>query len=246
MLPSVVSMKPNGKSAVVTGGTTGLGLAVAKALVNDGCQVMYAARKPAGSPLPGAHFHPLDVRDPDSVHTLMAAAADRFGGIDILVANAGTSRPGPVRALSHDDWTTVIDTNLTGTFSCVSAALPHLEKSPQGRIITLSSALAVRPAPGASSYAASKAALEMFTRVLALEVAAQGITANCVSPGFIDAGMGRRLSANTAVWPAYEAKLATPRLGTGDEVAAAVRYLISPDASYVNGHVLEVNGGLRW
>lgn len=233
---------------MVTGGTKGLGRAVVSAFVAEGCQVMYAAREPTphDDGLCDAVFQPVDVRDRDSVLELMSAAVRRFGGMDILVTSAGISRPGPVRSLTRDAWTDVISTNLTGVFMCVTAALPHLERAENGRVITLSSALAARPVPGAAAYAASKAALETFTRVAALENAALGITVNSVSPGFIDDGMGRSLARNEQIWPHYRAKLAGGRMGTAEEVAAAAVFLASPESSYINGHVLEVNGGLLW
>jgi 3-oxoacyl-[acyl-carrier protein] reductase len=239
-------MRLVGKTAVVTGGTKGLGRAVTTAFLAEGCQVMYAGREPVEDPSLRAAFQRVDVRDRGSVRELMSAAVRRFGGLDILVANAGVSRPGPVSTLAAEAWTEVIDTNLTGVFTCVAAALPHLEQAGGGRVITLSSALAGRPVPGAAAYAASKAAIEMFTRVAALETAALGITVNCISPGFIDEGMGRSLAANGRVWPHFQTKLAAGRMGTAEEVAAAAVFLASQEASYVNGHVLEVNGGLRW
>jgi 3-oxoacyl-[acyl-carrier protein] reductase len=240
-------MRLTGKTAVVTGGTKGLGRAVTRAFLAEGCQVMYAGREPVEDDgLREAAFQRVDVRDRDSVVELMTAAGQRFGGLDILVANAGVSRPGPVATLAGEAWAEVIATNLTGVFTCVAAALPHLRRARGGRVITMSSALAGQPVPGASAYAASKAAIEAFTRVAAVEAAPFGITVNCISPGFIDEGMGRSLAANQQVWPQYEAKLAGGRMGTADEVASAAVFLASREASYINGHVLEVNGGLRW
>ncbi|MFC4908382.1 SDR family NAD(P)-dependent oxidoreductase [Actinomadura gamaensis] len=191
-------------------------------------------------------FLPVDVRDPVSVRALLHAVREEFGGFDLLVANAGISRPGPVAALAPDSWEDVVQTNLTGVFHCVQAAIPYLERSADGRIITVSSVLGSRPVPGAAAYAAAKSAVETFSKVAALELAPAGITVNCLSPGFIDAGMGRELAANRDVWPAFEGKLALGRMGTGDEVARAALFLAGADSSYVNGHVLEVNGGLRW
>jgi 3-oxoacyl-[acyl-carrier protein] reductase len=241
-------MRLEGRIAVITGGTRGLGRHLVAAFRAEGARVLYAGRTPAPDAPDGEDvaFHPVDVRDPASVRALMAEAQSRFGGVDIVVANAGSSRPGPVGELDPQAWAEVLDTNLTGALHCLQAALPHLEKSPAGRVINLSSALATRVAPGAAAYSVSKAGLEMLTRVAAVELAGRGITVNCVSPGFIDAGMGRVLADTPAVWARYEPKLATGRLGVPSEVSAAAVFLASDDGSYVNGHVLEVNGGLLW
>jgi len=245
-------MKLKGKSAVVTGGTRGLGRAIAEEFLAEGARVVVASRQEGAAWELAARwgdavgFREVDVRDPGSVASLMGAAAEQLDGLDIVVANAGVSRPGPVAALAAENWTQVLATNVTGVFHCVQAAVPHLAASGAGRLITLSSALAVRPTPGAVSYCASKAAVEALTRVAALELAARGITANCLSPGFIDEGMGRELAQNETVWPLFRDKLAMGRLGYADEVARAAVFLAGDDSSYVNGHVLEVSGGLTW
>lgn len=135
---------------------------------------------------------------------------------------------------------------MNGLFHCVQAAVPYLERSGSGRIITMSSALGSRPAPGASAYCATKAAVEMFSKVIALELAPKGIVVNCLAPGFIDEGMGRLLKQNQAVWSTYAPKVALGRMGTGREIAGAAVYLAGDAGAYVNGHVLEVNGGLAW
>lgn len=241
-----------GKVAVVTGGTRGLGRAIADAYVAEGCRVMCAARDPGtvaefiDARDGRVAFHPVDVRDPVSVRELMDATHQKFGRLDVLVANAGASRPGPAAEIDPKHWAEVIDTNVTGTFLCTRSAVPYLELDGGGRVITLSSALATRVAPGASAYAASKAAIEMFTRVTAVELAPRGITVNCLSPGFIDEGMGHELTQNERVWSHYRSKLALGRPGRGDEVASAAVFLAADAASYINGHVLEVNGGLGW
>ncbi|MFI2778826.1 SDR family NAD(P)-dependent oxidoreductase [Streptomyces sp. ALB3] len=240
------------KVAVVTGGTRGLGLKIAEAFVAEGARVVAAARSAEGAAESLGHlgdravFEQTDVRDPESVRSLLSVAADRFGGVDIVVANAGLSRPGPVSGLSFEHWSQALDTNVNGVFHCVKEAVPYLEKSERGRIITLSSALGSRPTRGAASYCSTKAAVEMFTRVVALELAPLGITVNCLSPGFIDEGMGKLLKANEAVWGTYAPKVSLGRMGQGEEVADAAVYLASAAGSYVNGHVLEVNGGLSW
>lgn len=245
-------MRLRDKVAVVTGGTKGLGLKITEGFVAEGARVVVAARGEEGAARALEHlgdraaFVRADVRDAESVRSLLGAAADRFGGVDVVVANAGMSRPGPLTGLSFEHWSEVLDTNLNGLFHCVKEAVPYLEKSGAGRIITLSSALGSRPTRGAASYCSTKAAVEMFTRVAALELAPLGITVNCLSPGFVDEGMGRLLKANEAVWAQYGPKIALGRMGLGEEVADAAVYLAADSGSYVNGHVLEVNGGLSW
>ncbi|MER5809356.1 SDR family NAD(P)-dependent oxidoreductase [Streptomyces sp. NPDC002033] len=246
-------MKLKGRVAVVTGATRGLGLRIAEGFVAEGAYVVAAARGEEGArealePLgERAVFHRVDVRDPESVRILTDAVAEAYGGIDILVANAGVSRSGAAAGLAGADWADVVDTNLNGLFHCVRAAVPHLERSRAGgRIIAMSSALGSRPTPGASSYCATKAAVEMFSKVIALELAPRGITVNCLSPGFIDEGMGKLLKRNEAVWSKYAPKISLGRMGSGAEVADAAVYLAADSGSYVNGHVLEINGGLGW
>lgn len=245
-------MRLKGKIAVVTGGTRGIGKRIVESFVAEGCRVVCAARTSGHDSEAldacGEHvaFQQVDVRDPESVDSLMRAAEDHFGGLDIVVANAGVSRPGRVDTLSTADWRDVVDTDLTGVFLCTRAAVPYLEHSDAGRIVNVSSALATRVAPGAAAYCSAKAAVEMFTKVSAIELAPRGITVNCLSPGFIDEGMGRELSSNETIWSQYGPKLAMGRLGRPDELAAAAVFLACDEGSYVNGHVLEVNGGLQW
>lgn len=242
-------MQLQGKTAVVTGGTRGLGRAVAQALADAGALVVAAARdiQPDPSDLGGRIVHvKADVTVPQSVAELMRTTHERYGGPHIVVANAGVSRPGPVSVLSTEDWEAVIGTNLTGVFHTVREAVPFLRDVEAGRIITMSSLLGQRAMPGAAAYCASKAAVERFTEVCALELAPQGITVNCLSPGFIEEGQGRALMANEAIWPRLRSTLATGRPGTGAEVARAAVFLASPKSSYVNGAVLPVDGGVRW
>ncbi|MFI9812603.1 SDR family NAD(P)-dependent oxidoreductase [Saccharothrix variisporea] len=245
-------MKLAGKVAVVTGGAKELGAAVTRGFLAEGARVVCAGRdEVAAKELVDSSggdvvFHPVDVRHQESVRELFDFAAGHFGAVDVVVANAGVSRPGPIAALALEAWTEVFDTNVTGLLHCLQAAVPVLERGGGGRIITMSSALGARAVPGASAYCASKAAVEMLTKVAAIELAPKGISVNCLSPGFIDVGMGRQLAANEAVWSQYRTKLAAGRMGTAEQVAAAAVYLASADADYVNGHVLAVDGGLRW
>lgn len=234
-----------GRTAVVTGGTRGLGAVIARALVGEGAAVVVAGRD-VGSGGDGTFAVKTDVTVPESVADLMRQAHERFGGPHIVVANAGIARPGPVTALSADRWREVVDTNLTGVFHTVQAAAPYLTEAGGGRIVTVSSALGRRPMRGAASYCASKAAVEMFTQVCALELAPANITVNCLAPGFVDEGMGRDIIANEALWNRYRPAIAMARPGTGTEVARAAVFLTSDDSAYITGQTLNVDGGIGW
>ncbi|WKD32289.1 SDR family NAD(P)-dependent oxidoreductase [Streptomyces xanthophaeus] len=239
-------MKLRGRTAVVTGGTRGLGREVTEALVSAGATVVVASREAEeGSTRDGVIALKADVTAPDAMSSLLRTVHERYGGPHIVVANAGISRPGPVAALPPDDWYDVINTNLNGVFRTVQAALPYVGAEPGGRIIAMSSLLGSRAMPGAAAYCASKAAIEALVRVCALEVAASGTTVNCVAPGYIDAGMGSALLADERFGPMVAAALASGRPGTGAEVAEAVLFLASAESSYVNGQVLGVDGGVR-
>jgi 3-oxoacyl-[acyl-carrier protein] reductase len=240
------------KVVVITGGTRSLGRSIAAAMLREGAHVVCAARAEhdldqlMGVSRGKVSFTPVDVRDRSSVEKLMHFAAAAKGRVDILVANAGVSRDGPVDTLPIDDWADVISTNLTGTFHCIQAVIPYMRRQGGGTIITISSALSTRVAAGAGAYCASKAAIDMLTRVSAAELADDGIRVNALAPGFIDEGMGKRLADNDALWETYQHRLLARRLGTADEVGRAAVFLASDHSSYINGHVLEVNGGLQW
>ncbi|GAA0573278.1 3-oxoacyl-ACP reductase FabG [Paractinoplanes ferrugineus] len=245
-------MRLSGKTAVITGGTRGLGRAIAERYLREGARVVCAARNPYDikevidlDPDRCAYL-PVDVTSDQSVDALMAETVDTFGGVDILVANAGVSRDGRVDRLALDDWRDMVSTNLTGVFLCTRAAVPYLERSDAGRIVTVSSSMATRVAVGAAGYCATKAAVEMFTRVSAIELAPRGILVNALAPGILDEGMGQQVTANDRIWSKYRTRLSLGRPGTGEEAADAAVFLAGPEASYVNGHVLEVNGGLLW
>ncbi|MEU5580037.1 SDR family NAD(P)-dependent oxidoreductase [Streptomyces huasconensis] len=240
-----------GRTAVITGGTRGLGRAIAERYLAEGANVVAAARNPHDfkevlDEYPDrARFETVEVTSAESLRQLMATACRHFGTVDVVVANAGVSRDGRVHRLSEGDWHEMVDTNLTGTFLTTQAAVPVLEKQ-GGRIINVSSSMATRVAVGAAGYCATKAAIEMFTKVSAMELAPKGILVNGLAPGVIDEGMGRDLQTNKKVWEAYRTRFALGRLGRSEEVAAAAVFLAQDASSYVNGHVLEVNGGLLW
>lgn len=239
----------DGKVAVVTGGTKGLGAAICEYFVGAGATVVAASRsaQPDDSPLPERSIVlQADVTEPDSVARLFDETAERFGGIDILVSNAGVSWNGRLKRLDLSRWKDMIDVNLTGLFICTQSVVPHLERRGGGSILTVSSCMASRPAVGASGYVASKAAVEAFTRAAALELAGTGIRVNCLAPGFLDVGMGVSLRQNERAWSLYEPSLMAGHMGSGADAAAAAAFLCSGAAGYINGAVLEVNGGLRW
>jgi 3-oxoacyl-[acyl-carrier protein] reductase len=245
-------MRLKGKVAVITGGTRGLGRAMAQRFLDEGANVVCAARTPGDSEVlikqsaDRAIFHPIDVTDPASVAETMDVAQQTYGGLDILVANAGVNRDGKIEHLTPADWKHMVDTNLNGVFYCTQAAAKHMVPQGSGRIITVSSCMATRVAIGAAGYAATKAAVEMFTKTAAIELGRKGIQVNCVAPGVLDGGMGAAVAGNETLWNAYRPRFALGRAGRLDEAADAAVFLASDESSYVNGHVLEVNGGLLW
>jgi 3-oxoacyl-[acyl-carrier protein] reductase len=245
-------MRLTGMTAVITGGTRGLGRAIAEGFLDEGASVLCAARNPydieelVDKEPDRVAFHATDVTDPDSVRSMVDTAVQRFGSLDVLVANAGISHNGMITRLTPSDWEATVSTNLTGVFLCTQAAAKVMAGQGGGRIITVSSCTASRVAVGAAAYSASKAAVEMFSRSAAVELAPKGIAVNCLSPGYVDEGMGRDLAANEKVWDVYRPRLLAGRLGRPAEIAAAAIFLAGQDSSYVNGHVLEVNGGLMW
>ena len=245
-------MSLTGKTAIVTGGSRGIGKAVCLELARRGCNIVLsfagntAAADQTVSDCQALGVQALavqgNVADADAVKALFDAALEKFGAIDILVNNAGITRDNLLMLLKEEDFDAVVDTNLKGTFLCMKAAVRPMMKQRHGRIISLSSVVGLHGNAGQVNYAASKAGVIGMTKSLAKELAGRNITVNAVAPGFIDTDM-------TAVLPekAKEAILASipmARLGAAEDVANAVAFLASDEAGYITGQVLAVDGGM--
>jgi len=216
--------------ALVTGGTRGIGAAVADALRERGWKVVTLSRN--GGDLQA------DVADPEAVERAFAQARDRFGPVHVLVNNAGHRRDGLAIRMSAEEWGSVVETNLSGAFHCTRRALDDMLSARWGRIVNVSSVVAERANPGQANYAASKAGLLALTRTVAREMARKGVTCNAVLPGVIETDMTADVAEGLV------AAVPAGRVGQPADVAACVAFLCSEEASYVNGAMLAVDGGL--
>ncbi len=240
-----------GRVALVTGASRGIGRAIAMSLASGGAMVIAAARGTnAQSTVDAivaaggtAELASLDVTDPASVELITKDVLGRHGRIDILVNNAGVTRDQLLLRMKREDWDAVLAANLTGAFTCVQAVLKSMVKARHGRIISITSVVGEAGNAGQANYAASKAGLIGFTKALAQEVASRGITVNAVAPGMIETDMTKAISEGAH--EEWAKKIPLQRLGTPEDVAAAVRFLASDEAAYITGHVLAVNGGMR-
>ena len=238
----------SGKRALVTGASGAIGGAIARALHAQGAHVVLSGTRRdsldalAGELGANAYVTPCDLADSDAVGGLMAAAAEAAGGIDILVNNAGLTRDNLALRLKNEDWQTVLDVNLTAAFRLSRDALRPMMKQRWGRIINITSIVGHTGNPGQANYAASKAGVIGMAKSLAQEVASRGITVNCVAPGFIETPMTDTLSEDQR--EKLIQAIPSKRLGSAADVAACVIFLAGPEAAYVTGQTLHVNGGM--
>jgi 3-oxoacyl-[acyl-carrier protein] reductase len=247
MVPSTFA----GKTALVTGASRGIGRAIALALAARGAHVIAAARSidaargtvdevvASGGK---AQAVALDIANDASVESTVAALLKEHATIPLLVNNAGITRDNLLMRMKKEDWNEVIDTNLSGIYRSCRSLVPSMVKARYGRIVNITSVVARSGNAGQANYAASKAGTEGLTRSLAKELASRNITVNCVAPGFIDTDMTRSL--NEAQRAQLLENVPMKRLGTPGDIASAVTYLLSDDASYVTGITLCVNGGM--
>jgi 3-oxoacyl-[acyl-carrier protein] reductase len=243
--------KLDGKTALVTGASQGIGEAIAKLLALQGARVVVAARneeklkalaaaigEAGGQALPLV----LDVTQPETFGERLKTLPEDFAGIDVLVNNAGVTADNLLARMSLEDWERVLRTNLTGAFALTKEVIRGMMKRRWGRIINVSSVVGMMGNPGQANYAASKAGLIGFSKSLARELGSRNITVNVVAPGYIQTAMTEKLPE--ASREELTGAIALKRLGTVEDIAAAVLYLASEEAGYVTGHTLNISGGL--
>jgi 3-oxoacyl-[acyl-carrier protein] reductase len=240
----------SGRIALVTGASRGIGRAIASLLAERGAHVVAAAReenaKAAADEITAAggrcEHIALDITAPGAGAAAVAGLLQRHGRIDILVNNAGITRDQLLLRMKPDDWDAVLATNLTAAFALTQAALKPMLKQRAGRIVSISSVVGQAGNAGQANYAASKAGMIGFSKAVALEVASRGITVNVVAPGLIDTDMTRAITGSAH--EDWASRIPLKRLGSPADVAAAVCFLASDEASYITGQVLAVNGGM--
>lgn len=241
-----------GKVAVVTGAGRGIGYTIAQRLASGGAKVAVisrslssctAAAEKINAEFPGAaKAYAVDVADYEAMQTVGAQVIADFGSVDILVNNAGITRDGLMLRMKEEDWDAVLDTNLKGAFAATKAFLKPLMKSSAGRIINISSVVGIVGNPGQANYCASKAGMIGYSKSLAKELASRKVTCNVIAPGFIATEMTDVL--NETQREAILKNIPLGLLGEPEDIAAAVEFLASPQAAYITGQVLAVDGGM--
>lgn len=237
-----------GKCALVTGASGGIGAAIARALHDAGATVALSGTRT--EPLEAlaaelgarAHVVPANLADAEAVAALPGAAEAAMGALDILVNNAGLTRDNLAMRMKDEDWDLVLAVNLTASFRLARAVLRGMMKSRWGRIISVTSVVGATGNPGQANYAASKAGVTGMTKALAQEVASRGVTVNCIAPGFIATAMTAALNEQQTA--AISQRIPAGRLGSPEDVAACALFLASEEAGYVTGQTLHVNGGM--
>jgi len=240
----------SGRIALVTGASRGIGKAIAAKLAAQGAHVISAARGDNAKAVAeeivaaGGKAEPvaLDITEPGACEAAVAGALGRHGRLDILVNNAGITKDQLLLRMKRDDWDAVLATNLTANFVLTQAVLKPMLKQRGGRIVSISSVVGQAGNAGQANYAASKAGIIGFSKAVALEVASRGITVNVVAPGLIDTDMTRAIT--NSAHEEWASRIPLKRLGSPEDIAAAVCFLASDEASYITGQVLAVNGGM--
>lgn len=245
-------MHLDGKTALITGASRGIGRAIAIRLASEGAAVAinYAGNAKAAEEVKSiieaaggkAMLVQADVSSAESVDAMIKEVVEAFGGIDILVNNAGITRDGLLMRMKEEDWDAVINTNLKGVFYCTKAVSKLMMKKRAGRIVNMASVVGLTGNAGQANYAAAKAGVIGFSKTMAKELASRGITVNMVAPGYIDTDMTAVLSES--VRETMVSGIPLGRAGTPEDVANAVLFLVSDDASYITGQVINVDGGM--
>jgi 3-oxoacyl-[acyl-carrier protein] reductase len=248
-----MSKQLEGEIALVTGASRGIGKAIAEHLAAQGATVIGTATSEGGaesissylsaiSAPAGSKGMRLDVTDTDSIDTVIKAITNEFGAVTILVNNAGITKDNLLMMMKEEQWSDIIDTNLTSIYRLSKAVVRSMMKARKGRIINIASVVGLTGNPGQTNYSATKAGMLGFSKSLAREIGSRNITVNCVAPGFIDTDMTRELPE--AQREALIGQIPLNRLGDPADIAAAVTFLASPAAAYITGETINVNGGM--